>query len=198
MRHFDGPGAAAARRTASGPGDATRAVGCARRPRVPPCSWDWRRGDSVDSFLTGRIAVLAATLAAATAVVFVIVQVVPGDPVRYMMGLQADPETVAAMRHQLGLDAAAIERYARWIGGLLRGDFGVSYTYRIPVGSLIAERLQVSLPLAVYALLLGGGRGVSRGIRGRGAPRPRERFGIDRRSRSWASRCRISGWECCW
>ena len=76
---------------------------------------------------------LAATLLAATAIVFVIVQIVPGDPVRYMMGLQADPDTVAAMRHQLGLDAAPLQRYLRWVGGLLHGDFGMSYTYRMPV-----------------------------------------------------------------
>ena len=106
------------------------------------------------AYLVQRMAVLLATLLAATAVVFVIVQVVPGDPVRYMMGLQADPDTVAAMRHQLGLDAAPWQRYLSWIGGLLHADFGISYTYRIPVGALVAERLQVSLPLAIYALLL--------------------------------------------
>jgi peptide/nickel transport system permease protein len=61
---------------------------------------------------------------------------------------------VAATRHALGLDAAPAQRYLHWIGGLLRGDFGRSYTYRIPVGELIAERLQVSLPLAALALLL--------------------------------------------
>jgi len=98
--------------------------------------------------------VLLATLLAATAIVFVIVQVVPGDPVRYMMGLQAEPDTVALMRHQLGLDLGAWQRYVSWVGGLLHADFGLSYTYRIPVSALLAERLQVSLPLAVYALLL--------------------------------------------
>jgi peptide/nickel transport system substrate-binding protein len=106
------------------------------------------------AFLTRRLAMLFLTLIAASVVVFVIVQIVPGDPVRYMMGLQAQPETVAAMRHQLGLDAAPFERYLDWVGGLLRGDFGRSYTYRIPVATLIAERLEVSLPLALYALLL--------------------------------------------
>jgi peptide/nickel transport system substrate-binding protein len=106
------------------------------------------------AYLAERAAALLATLLAATAIVFVIVQVVPGDPVRYMMGLQADPGTVAAMRHQLGLDAGALQRYGSWVGGLLHGDFGLSYTYRIPVRALLAERLQVSLPLAVYALLL--------------------------------------------
>jgi peptide/nickel transport system substrate-binding protein len=106
------------------------------------------------AYLAGRLAVLVATLLAATALVFVIVQVVPGDPVRYMMGLQADPDSMAATRHQLGLDVAPVQRYFDWIAGLLRGDFGRSFTYRIPVSQLIAERLQVSLPLAVFALVL--------------------------------------------
>jgi peptide/nickel transport system substrate-binding protein len=106
------------------------------------------------AYLVQRVAVLLATMLAATAVIFVIVQVVPGDPVRYMMGLQADPDTVAALRQQLGLSAAPWHRYLSWIGGLLHADFGISYTYRIPVRALVAERLQVSLPLAIYALLL--------------------------------------------
>ena len=106
------------------------------------------------AYLAGRLAVLAVTLLAATAIVFVIVQIVPGDPVRYMMGLQADADTVALMRHELGLDAGPLQRYGAWVGGLLHADFGLSYTYRIPVGALLAERLQVSLPLALYALLL--------------------------------------------
>jgi ABC-type dipeptide/oligopeptide/nickel transport system permease component/ABC-type transport system substrate-binding protein len=105
------------------------------------------------AYLAGRLGVLTATLLVATAVVFVIVQVVPGDPVRYMMGLQADPDSMAATRHQLGLDVAPARRYLLWIGGMLHGDFGRSFTYRIPVGDLLAERLQVSLPLAVLALL---------------------------------------------
>jgi ABC-type dipeptide/oligopeptide/nickel transport system permease component/ABC-type transport system substrate-binding protein len=106
------------------------------------------------AYLAGRVSVLIATLLVATAIVFVIVQVVPGDPVRYMLGLQADPDTVAATRHQLGLDIAPAQRYFRWIGGMLHGEFGRSFTYRIPVGELIADRLQVSLPLAAFALLL--------------------------------------------
>jgi peptide/nickel transport system substrate-binding protein len=106
------------------------------------------------AYLAERLGVLVATLLAATAIVFVIVQIVPGDPVRYMMGLQADPVTLAATRHELGLDIAPTQRYVEWIAGLLRGDFGRSFTYRIPVGELLAERLQVSVPLAVFALLL--------------------------------------------
>ena len=105
-------------------------------------------------FLGGRVAVLLATVIAATVVVFIVLQVVPGDPVRYMMGLQADAASVREMRHQLGLDAAPLHRYLKWVAGLAHGDFGESYTYRVPVGSLIAERLRVSLPLAVLAILI--------------------------------------------
>jgi peptide/nickel transport system substrate-binding protein len=112
----------------------------------------WRRLGG--SYVVQRLGVLAATLLAATAIVFVIVQIVPGDPVRYMMGLQADADTVGLLRHQLGLDVAPLQRYLHWVAGLLRADFGLSYTYRVPVGALVAERLQVSLPLALYALLL--------------------------------------------
>ena len=106
------------------------------------------------AFLGGRLLVLAGTVLAATVVVFVVVQVVPGDPVSYMMGLNADAAAAAAMRHQLGLEAAPWHRYLSWVSGMVQGDFGLSYTYRVPVGRLIAERLQVSLPLTVYALLL--------------------------------------------
>jgi ABC-type dipeptide/oligopeptide/nickel transport system permease component/ABC-type transport system substrate-binding protein len=106
------------------------------------------------AFLIGRIGVLAATVGFATAVVFLIVQVVPGDPVRYMMGMQADPGAMAVVRHQLGLDAAPAHRYLLWLAGLLHGDLGLSYTYRLPVSQLILERVPVSLPLALYALFL--------------------------------------------
>jgi ABC-type dipeptide/oligopeptide/nickel transport system permease component len=105
-------------------------------------------------YLAQRLAILVLTLLVASVIVFVIVQVVPGDPVRYMMGMQADPEAIAAVRHQLGLDAPAASRYAAWAAGLLHGDLGVSYTYRVAVQTLVAERLQLSLPLAVLALLL--------------------------------------------
>lgn len=101
-----------------------------------------------------RVLIVAATLLLSSALIFAVVQVAPGDPARFMLGLQADEQSVAAVRHELGLDGSALHRYAAWIGGVASGDFGGSYTYRVPVGGLIAERLQVSLPLAAYALLL--------------------------------------------
>ena len=61
---------------------------------------------------------------------------------------------MAAKATELGLDQPVLSRYAAWIGGLLRGDMGLSYTYGSPVSELIAERLALTVPLAVLAMLL--------------------------------------------
>ena len=71
-------------------------------------------------YLLRRLLILLATLFAASLVVFVVLQILPGDPAAIMLGTGARPDTLAALRHQLGLDAPLLLRYLRWIGGLLR------------------------------------------------------------------------------
>lgn len=105
-------------------------------------------------FVLGRLIALVLSLVAASIVIFFVLEVVPGDPAAFMLGMNAAPDTVAALRDQLGLNAPLWERYFTWIFGLFRGDFGVSYTYRVPVAELMGDRLWVSLPLALYALTL--------------------------------------------
>ena len=105
-------------------------------------------------YLAGRAAAFVATLLAASVAIFLLVDVLPGDPAAYMMGLNASPKAIAALRADFGLDAPAWRQYLDWMLGLLRGDLGTSYTYRVPVAGLIGERLAVSLPLAIYALAL--------------------------------------------
>ncbi len=105
-------------------------------------------------YLAIRLLSLALSLVAASVVIFAVVEVIPGDPAAYMLGLNASPEAVAALRGELGLEGSPVTRYISWTGGLLQGDFGQSYTYRVPVGELIAQRIQVSLPLAACALAL--------------------------------------------
>jgi peptide/nickel transport system permease protein len=105
-------------------------------------------------FAFRRLASLVASLAVASVVIFVTIEIVPGDPATFMLGMQASPDSVAALRAQLGLDQAPLERYLSWVTGMMRGDFGISYTYRTPVADMIAERLWVSLPLALYGLTL--------------------------------------------
>ncbi len=113
-----------------------------------------RRGQSVSLFIVGRLVAFALTLLAASLVVFVVLEVLPGDPAALMLGTGARADTLSALRHQMGLDRPLWLQYATWIAGLLRGDFGVSYTYGVPVADLIAPRVLVSVPLAGMAILL--------------------------------------------
>lgn len=106
------------------------------------------------AYLGGRAAVMVLTLLVASIVVFAIIQVAPGDPAAYMLGLNASPEAVANLRQQMGLEGPPAQRYLTWLLGMLRGDLGVSYTYQTPVAALVAERIGVSLPLALLALIL--------------------------------------------
>ncbi|MFY9212988.1 MAG: ABC transporter permease [Aestuariivita sp.] len=101
-----------------------------------------------------RLLSLMLSLAIASLVIFFVIEVAPGDPAQFMLGMNAQPDTVAALRAELGLDVPKWERYLNWVGGMLVGDFGTSYTYRTPVAGMIADRMWVSLPLALYALTL--------------------------------------------
>lgn len=105
-------------------------------------------------YLLGRLISLVLSLIVASLVIFFVIEVIPGDPAAFMLGMNAEPEAVAALRAELGLDQAPLARYADWVTGMLSGDFGVSYTYRVPVIELVADRLWVSLPLTLYALVL--------------------------------------------
>jgi peptide/nickel transport system permease protein len=101
-----------------------------------------------------RLLSLAISLAVASLVIFFVIEIAPGDPASFMLGINAQADTVAALRSELGLDVPKAQRYLNWVGGMLTGDFGTSYTYRTPVADMIGDRLWVSLPLALYALTL--------------------------------------------
>ena len=101
-----------------------------------------------------RLTSLFISLAVASMLIFFVIEVAPGDPASFMLGLNAQPDTVAALRAELGLDVPKFQRYLAWVQGMLTGDFGMSYTYRTPVSQMIADRMWVSLPLALYALTL--------------------------------------------
>lgn len=105
-------------------------------------------------YVLKRLVSLCLSLVAASVLIFLTLEVVPGDPAAYMLGINAQEDTLNALREQLGLNGTILQRYLSWAGGLLVGDFGTSYTYRTPVAELIGERLWVSLPLALYALIL--------------------------------------------
>jgi peptide/nickel transport system permease protein len=105
-------------------------------------------------YLLKRLLSLTLSLIVASLVIFLVVEVAPGDPASFMLGINAQPDTIAALRSELGLDVPKWERYLSWATGMVTGDFGTSYTYRTSVSGMVADRLWVSLPLALYALSL--------------------------------------------
>jgi peptide/nickel transport system permease protein len=105
-------------------------------------------------FLLKRFATFLATLLVASVVVFAVQGALPGDAAQVMLGTSATPEAVQALSRQLGLDQPAVVRYGRWIAGLARGDLGTSVAYDTPVAELIRERLAVTAPLALMAMVL--------------------------------------------
>src|SRR5215510_5308484 len=101
-----------------------------------------------------RLAWLLVSLLVASVLVFVVVNVLPGDVAVVILGTSATPESLETLRHQLGLDQPGWQRYLEWIGGMLRSDFGTSQLSHTEVGPLILQKLTVSAPLAFAAATL--------------------------------------------
>ena len=90
----------------------------------------------------------------AALLVFSALLLVPGDPAQAILGINASPQALETLRNQLGLNEPPLKRFFSWLAGVLRGDFGESLNYRQSVASLLIARLQVSIPLALGAMLL--------------------------------------------
>ncbi len=109
---------------------------------------------TISTFLLKRFATFVATLLAASVLIFAALGILPGNAAEVRLGATATPEAIAALSEQLGLNRPPAERYRRWIVGMLHGDLGQSASYDTPVSDLIAERLVVTAPLAVMAMVL--------------------------------------------
>ena len=105
-------------------------------------------------YILGRLSSLVISLVVASIVIFLVIEVIPGDPAAFMLGINAREDTLAALRAEMGLDQPLLARYLDWVFGMVQGDFGNSWTYKIPVAELIGDRIWVSLPLSIYALIL--------------------------------------------
>lgn len=105
------------------------------------------------TYLLKRLIALFLTLLLLSIVVFAVMRIIPGDPAQIILGLQATPEAVAALRAALGLDQPLTVQYLSWIGELLRGNMGQSINYGVPISELIVERLAVTGPLTLIAVL---------------------------------------------
>ncbi len=105
-------------------------------------------------FLLKRLLTLLATLAGASVVIFLVLEILPGNAAQMLMGPDAAPEAVQALAVKLGLDLPPMQRYWQWVSGMLAGELGTSYAYSSPVLELVLERLALTVPLAVMAMAL--------------------------------------------
>ena len=101
-----------------------------------------------------RVVGFVLTLLLASFVIFVVLDVLPGDTARQILGINASADAVAALRERMGLNDPFLVRYVDWLKGIAHGDLGPSLTYGVAVSDLILERAFVSVPLAVLALLV--------------------------------------------
>jgi peptide/nickel transport system permease protein len=134
------------------------------------------------AFVLRRLLLTVPTLFVMSVVVFLILRLVPGDPVRTMLGFRATDANVAEMRRQLGLDQSLLNQYLNWLGALLHGDLGRDMVSHAPLAELLAQRVPVTCELTALSMLLAVIVGVPFGVRaatgGRWARRLTEGFVI--------------------
>lgn len=106
-------------------------------------------------YIAKRLVLLAPVLFVVSALVFALMRLIPGDPAQVLLGFEnTDPEQLAAVRRDLGLDRPITVQFVRWLGRLVRGDLGTSARTGRPIVALLAEALPFTLELAVYGLVL--------------------------------------------
>lgn len=128
---------------------------------MPPES---QGGDAVAAVMRS-FARFVGLLAAASAVIFVLLRAVPGDPARVALGVNATDEAVAELSRRLGTDRPLLTQYADWVGGLVTGDFGVSMASGRDITGTVLERAGVSLTLTLTAMALALAVAIPLGVR---------------------------------
>ena len=105
-------------------------------------------------FAVRRVAQAGVVLLGVSLIVFLLVQLVPGDPIRVSLGTRFDPETYAALRERAGFDRPLVVQYLSYVGNAVTGDLGVSFRTGQPVTTTLVDRLPATLSLAACALLV--------------------------------------------
>ena len=111
-----------------------------------------------------RLTALMVTLLVASLLIFLLLEILPGDPAAVILGVGAQEDTLRALRAELGLDLPAPVRYLNWLGEVIQGDLGRSYTYDTPLQELLLNRVELSLPPALLAILLSTGIAIPLGV----------------------------------
>ena len=116
------------------------------------------------AFVLRRVLLTVPVLLAMSVFVFLIIRLVPGDPVRTMLGFRATEANVVAVRHRLGLDQPVLQQFGHFLSGLLHGDLGQDLVSRAPLTGLLSQRLPVTLELTGLSMLLAVLVGVPLGV----------------------------------
>lgn len=101
-----------------------------------------------------KLLTMILTLFAVTLFVFLAFHVISGDPATSMLGTEATPAKIEALREELGLNDPVLVQYGRWAADFLTGDMGTSYSYRLPVSEMVADKIPVTLTLTIIAFLM--------------------------------------------
>lgn len=101
-----------------------------------------------------KFLIMLVTLFAVSFLVFLALSIIPGDAATNMLGTQATPEKIKALREEMGLNDPFFIQYFRWLFGCLRGDFGTSYSYHMSVSSLIMDKLPITITLTLFSFLI--------------------------------------------
>ncbi len=117
----------------------------------------------IAEFTIRRLLATIPVLIVMSLAVFMVIHLVPGDPVRTMLGINATPTNIAATRAQMGLDRPIIDQYFQWVGDVLHGNLGEDLLSHTPVTTLIGSALPVTLELMLSSLVIGVGIGVAIG-----------------------------------
>lgn len=115
-------------------------------------------------FLIKRILQAIGVVFCISLITFFVLNIVPGDPVRIMVGDMADEATIESVRHEMGLDKPVPEQYVTWLTNMLQGDFGTSYTQKKPVVTLISNSFVITLQLSGLAYLVALLLGITLGV----------------------------------
>src|SRR5690625_1647152 len=115
-------------------------------------------------YLLKRLILLIPVLLGISVIVFIIMALIPGDPAKAILGSYATPDNLARLRAEMGLDHSLVERYLIWLGNLLHGDFGRSYSLHRPVIDEVMDRLGPTMLLAGCALLISTILGIAAGV----------------------------------
>jgi peptide/nickel transport system permease protein len=121
-------------------------------------------------FILRRLALSIPVIVAMSVFVFLMIRLVPGDPVRTMLGFRATPANVRLVRDALGLDRSLPSQYLSWAGGLLHGDLGEDFVSHASVSSLLSIRLPVTIELTLLSMTLAVLIGVPLGVRAAARP----------------------------